>query len=133
MTTVKTPAGDVSHNMTVEDVRALYKTIRDRLATAEPPATVGPKFAGRSALVEPELSRCAMQGLKAEIKAALNVACPAPDPDAVTDAHRIQSDKDRAKDPYHSDAHHWIQKKHSMALWAETERLIAAAGIVGGA
>lgn len=111
-TTLKTPAGDVTHSITVEDVKRLWVEIQTR----------------------PGLSPVdAYKGLKAEVKASLNIACPHQPPEAVTDAHRIQSDIERKKDPYHTDAHHWLQKKHSMALWAETDRLVAAAGIVGGA
>ena len=111
MTSVKTPAGDVQHPLTTEDVRKLWAQVQARGLSAED----------------------ARKGLKAEVKAALNIACPHPPPEAVTDAHRIASDLARRADPYHTDAHHWLQKQHGLALWAEAERLIAAAGIGGGA
>jgi hypothetical protein len=47
----------------------------------------------------------------------------------VTDAEVMASEKARVKDPSHTDAHHYVQKEHGKALWAEADRLILAAGI----
>ena len=51
---------------------------------------------------------------------------------SVTDAEIIAFDRARAKDRDHrltQDAHHFVQKEHGKALWAEADRLIKAAGI----
>jgi hypothetical protein len=49
----------------------------------------------------------------------------------VSDAHRILSDHARVLDPNHTDAHHFVQKLHGIALWREVDRAIAEAGIGG--
>lgn len=97
----------------------------------------------------------AFKGLRTEVNAALQLKNPPPhthDPkdavgrltpeardalhdasrQGVSDVHRILSDHARQLDPNHSDAHHFVQKLQGMALWKETDRLIAEAGIVGG-
>jgi hypothetical protein len=50
----------------------------------------------------------------------------------VTDAEILASERARGgADATHRDAHHWVQKQHGIALWQETDRLIAEA--LGGA
>ena len=96
--------------------------------------------------------RVALQGLRTEVSAALQLKNPAPhriDPElakgpitkmerdslhlqaraTVSDAHRLLSDHARQLDPHHSDAHHFVQKLHAMAIWREVDRIIAEAGI----
>lgn len=46
-----------------------------------------------------------------------------------TDAEVIASERARARDPGHRDAHHYVQKKHQMDLWAKTDLLLKEAGV----
>lgn len=68
-------------------------------------------------------------GLRTEVHARLQLAAPFPTPADVTDDHRIAADHAKQSDPQIKDALHWLQKQHGMALWKETDRLIAAAGV----
>jgi hypothetical protein len=106
-TTVQTPAGAISHEVTVADVLAIHKEAVERYG------------AGRDAL----------QGTRSKLSELLQSQCPPPGPELVTDAHRIAADKAKKADPNHTDAHHWLQKQHGMALWRENDRLILAAGV----
>jgi hypothetical protein len=49
----------------------------------------------------------------------------------VTDAQHIAFSKIRAEHPYILDGHHYVQWEHGKALWTETDKLLAAAGIGG--
>jgi hypothetical protein len=50
----------------------------------------------------------------------------------VTEAEMVESERARSGvDSTHKDAHHFVQKKHGMALWAETDRLVGT--VLGGA
>jgi hypothetical protein len=49
-----------------------------------------------------------------------------------TDAECIDFARNRAKQTHIVDAHHWVQMKHGMALWEETDRLLEMAGIEPG-
>jgi len=42
----------------------------------------------------------------------------------VTDAEHLEFSKTRSAHPYIVDAHHYVQWKHGIALWAETDRLM---------
>lgn len=46
-----------------------------------------------------------------------------------TDAECLASERARAKDPGHVDAHHFVQKRHQMDLWAKTDQLLKEAGV----
>lgn len=106
---VKTVLGEHPHKVSVDQVRAIHAAQAARFASV-PDANV-------------------MTATRTEVHAALQLECPFPPPEAVTDEHRVRSDVERAMDPNHTSAHHWLQKRHGQALWAETERLIAEAGV----
>jgi hypothetical protein len=48
----------------------------------------------------------------------------------ISDAHHIEFSKIRGEHPYILDGHHYVQWKHGKTLWEETDRLLAAVGIV---
>ena len=100
--------------------------------------------------------RDAFQGTRTQVSAALQLKNPPPHalPSAaasihvsrgtrdaqhdecrsqVTDAHALLSERARALDPNHTDAHHFVQKLHGSALWREVDRCMAEAGITSSA
>lgn len=128
---IATPAGGVTHELTIDDVSRIHAGCIAR---------------GRTSIE-------AFQGTRTELHENLQASCPFPlsskpeemnnrvvtpeerdslvaaQRDMVSDEHRIASDRARAKDPTHVDAHHWLQKEHGKALWAEADRLLALAGV----
>jgi hypothetical protein len=71
-----------------------------------------------------------VMGTRTAVHALLQLEHPFPGPDQVTDAHRIASDRARALDPNHTDAHHWLQKEHGKALWKQADALCREAGVL---
>lgn len=71
--------------------------------------------------------RAARQATRVEVHGILQIVEPVPGADDVTDEDRVNSDKYRAADPYHTDALHWRQKMHQKRLWEETDALLDAA------
>jgi len=70
-----------------------------------------------------------LMGLRSELYGLLELESPLPPPEAVTDAHRIEADHARAKDPHFTSAHHYIQKLHATGLWQRVDQLVAEAGV----
>ena len=111
MAKFKTRVGtECTHLVAVDQVKSLYQEI----------------LANRKGNVTE-----AVQGLRTELSGLIQLDCPPPGPDEVTDEHRVLSDKDREVDPNHTSAHHWLQKQHGKAIWEEVDRLVAQAGLAG--
>jgi hypothetical protein len=105
--TFSTVLGPQSHQVSVEKVRALHSVHLTKFAKDGDP----------------------LKATRTEVHALLQLDCPFPGEECVTDEHRVRCDVERAMDPNHTSAHHWLQKNHGKALWAETDRLVAEAGV----
>ena len=69
------------------------------------------------------------QGVRTELSGLLELACPLPAESDVRVEHHAEADAFKRTDPNHTTTHHYIQKRHAMAIWAEVDRLVAEAGL----